>query len=109
MRAFRSSDPSGRKSPSGRSSKRRPSRFSPGVNFGLSFGSRPAAEVLQDYYVIRILPLLAAIVVGESGATVTVCVCVCVRACDCGKTAHPCLYVCVFVSVCKQIEKSLNL
>lgn len=97
MRAFRSSDPSGRKSPSGRSSKRRPSRFSPGVNFGLASGSRPAAEVLQDYYVIRILPLLAAIVVGESGATVTVCVFACVRVIVGKQRTRVCMCVCLLV------------
>lgn len=67
------------------------------MNFGLASGSRPAAEVLQDYYVIRILPLLAAIVVGESGATVTVCVCVfaCVRVIVGKQRTRVCMCVCV--------------
>lgn len=58
----------GKENPSGRSSKRRPRRRS---SFGFNFPSglsRPAEVLLllQDYYVIRILLLLATIV-GESG------------------------------------------
>lgn len=69
------------------------------MNFGLASGSRPAAEVLQDYYVIRILPLLAAIVVGESGATVTVYVCVfaCVRVIVGKQRTRVCMCVCLLV------------